>query len=130
MPPISETLAVFAHKLRLEQVPYDVRERAKHLILDAIGCALAARGEAFAMTFAEATRSLSTPSTESPGSGVMGFDQRLPLRDACLLNAMLMSAAGLPLRVGVHWYRSVSSVQRCGNHPHPHGARGAAPSWR
>ena len=89
VPPISETLAVFAHKLRLEQVPSDVRERAKHLILDAIGCALAARGEAFAMTFAEATRSLSTPSTESPGSGVMGFDQRLPLRDACLLNAML-----------------------------------------
>ena len=89
MPPISETLAVFAHKLRLEQVPYDVRERAKHLILDAIGCALAARGETFAMTFAEATRSLSTPLTESPGSGVMGFDQRLPLRDACLLNAML-----------------------------------------
>lgn len=89
MLPISETLAGFARQLSLEQVPADVRERAKHLILDAIGCALAARGEAFATTFADATGSLSEASAECAGGGVIGFDQRLPVRDACLLNAML-----------------------------------------
>jgi len=89
VPPISETLADFTLGLRLDRVPTDVGERAKHLILDAIGCALAARGEAFATKLAEATRALSAFSVDRLGSGVIGFDQRLPLRDACLLNAML-----------------------------------------
>ena len=38
---ISETLARFAHDLRAEAIPAEVRERAKHLILDATGIALA-----------------------------------------------------------------------------------------
>ena len=87
MPTISETLATFAHQLRPEQVPPEVNERARHLILDAIGCALAARGEAFATTLANATRALSP---DTPGaSGVIGFTERLPLRDAAMLNGML-----------------------------------------
>ena len=87
MSTISETLANFTHALRPEQVPDEVSERAKHLILDAIGCALAARGETFATTLADATQALS-PKTPD-GSGVIGFTQRLPLRDAAMLNAML-----------------------------------------
>jgi len=87
MPTLSESLANFTHALRPEQVPTEVSERAKHLILDAIGCALAARGEAFATTLADATQALSPTSTT--GSGVIGFARRLPLRDAAMLNAML-----------------------------------------
>jgi 2-methylcitrate dehydratase PrpD len=88
--PISETLAGFAHQLELEDIPYDVRQRAKHLMLDAIGCALAANGEAFTKTLAMATQSLSVAADNAPGSGVIGFDRRLPLRDASLLNGVLL----------------------------------------
>jgi 2-methylcitrate dehydratase PrpD len=89
VPAISETLAGFVHQLSPQQIPQEVRARAKHLILDAIGCALAARGEAFAATFAAATLALSGSAPDASGSGVIGFAQRLPLRDAALLNGML-----------------------------------------
>ena len=89
MPTISETLANFTHALRSEQVPNDVSERAKHLILDAIGCALAACGEPFAAKLAAATTALSPDTPNDSGSGVIGFTRRLPLRDAALLNGML-----------------------------------------
>ena len=41
-------LADFIHGLQLQDVPAPVRQRALHLALDATGCALAARHEAFA----------------------------------------------------------------------------------
>ena len=53
-PTIATRLALFAHGLRLEDVPAEVCLRARHLMLDAIGCAMAARGEAFAGRFAGA----------------------------------------------------------------------------
>ena len=43
---ISETLARFAHDLNAEAIPTEVRERAKHLILDATGIALASNSPA------------------------------------------------------------------------------------
>lgn len=88
-PTISETLADFVRQIRTEQVPAQVQERAKHLILDSIGCALAARGEEFATTLASATRALSVGRPDDQGSGVIGFAERLPLRDAVLLNGMM-----------------------------------------
>ena len=45
---IARRFADFAHGLRLEEVPAEVSLRARHLMLDAIGCAMAARGEVFA----------------------------------------------------------------------------------
>ena len=39
---IASTLAGFTHRLRLSEVPPEVNERARHLLLDTIGCALAA----------------------------------------------------------------------------------------
>ena len=40
---ISETLAGFAHDLSPAAIPGEMRERAKHLILDATGIALCVR---------------------------------------------------------------------------------------
>ena len=83
---ISATLAGFTASLRWESIPAEVRTRAKHLMLDAIGCALAARQFDFAAVSLRAI-------TELGGSGprgVVGHAQRLPLRDAVLANGILM----------------------------------------
>lgn len=87
---IAATLAVFTHKLRLDEVPADVSLRARHLMLDAVGCALAARGEDFALRFENAVHAL--PGVNVPAActaGAIGFARRLPLRDATLLNGVL-----------------------------------------
>jgi 2-methylcitrate dehydratase PrpD len=88
-PTIATRLAAFAHGLRLEQVPPAVSLRARHLMLDAIGCAMAARGEPFAVRFAAATSELAGDG-HGGRAGVVGFAMRLPARDAALLNGMLM----------------------------------------
>ncbi len=85
-PVISEQLASFATGLALERIPPAVRLRAKHLILDAIGCAFAARTQAFAARIAA---SIARIAGEGP-RGVIGMAYRLPLRDAALVNGMLM----------------------------------------
>lgn len=83
---IAGMLARFALDLRLEQTPAAISLRARHLILDAIGCALAARHEDFALRFDSAVRAIAG---EEGSSGVFGFAKRLPLRDAALLNGVL-----------------------------------------
>ena len=87
-PTIAQTLAGFVHDLDTAQIPPEVSTRAAHLLLDSIGCALAARGEAFATTLATGVAALGGTS-EGGRSGVIGFSDRLPLRDAMLLNGML-----------------------------------------
>ncbi|HET9535478.1 MAG TPA: MmgE/PrpD family protein, partial [Mesorhizobium sp.] len=83
---IARTLSGFANRMRLDQVPVEVSLRARHLILDAIGCALAARHEEFATRYARATHALS----EGQGKRVViGFSKRLAQRDAALLNGVL-----------------------------------------
>lgn len=83
---ISERLADFTAALSLGAVPDAVVLRAKHLLLDAIGCAFAAREEAFAKRIAASIVKLAG---EGP-RGVVGMAHRLPLRDAALVNGMLM----------------------------------------
>lgn len=81
-------LADFIHGLQLQQVPAAVRQRALHLALDATGCALAARHEAFALQLADAIASIDP---DAPGRrGVPGFARRLSLRDAVWLSGVLM----------------------------------------
>lgn len=82
---IAEELAQFALRLRYEDIPAAVRERAKHLILDSVGIALASTGYPFA--------SVSLSALEELGSGnaaVIGFGRRLSLRDAVLMNGILV----------------------------------------
>jgi 2-methylcitrate dehydratase PrpD len=63
-------------------------QRALHLALDAVGCALAARREDFALKLSTAIAALDPA---SPGRrGVAGFSRRLPLRDAVWLQGVLM----------------------------------------
>ncbi|MDB5817513.1 MAG: MmgE/PrpD [Rhizobacter sp.] len=88
--PIAATLAGFTHRLQLSAVPAEVSLRARHLMLDAIGCALAARQEDFAIRFERAMQAM--PGAELAAgrtSGVIGFTRRLPLRDATILNGVL-----------------------------------------
>ncbi len=81
---LSEQLGDFvAH---LETIPGRVSERAKHLMLDAIGCAFAARTQPFAGRLVGSLAKLAGPGPR----GVIGMRERLPLRDAALANGMLM----------------------------------------
>ena len=85
---IATTLAEFVTHLRLNEVPPAVLLRAKHLMLDAIGCGLAARRDAFAQHFSDAAFALAA---DAPGkAGVVGYTRRLPVRDAAMLNGVLL----------------------------------------
>jgi 2-methylcitrate dehydratase PrpD len=81
---LSEQLGDFV--ANLETIPGKVSERAKHLMLDAIGCAYAARTQPFAGRLANSVARLAGPGPR----GVIGLPQRLPLRDAAMVNGMLM----------------------------------------
>lgn len=85
-PTIAERLARFMAALRLEDIPAPVVERAKYLMLDAVGIAFAAGRFDFARCSLAAMRGLG-------GAGeaaVIGFAERLPLRDAALVNGVLV----------------------------------------
>jgi 2-methylcitrate dehydratase PrpD len=83
---ISETLASFAHDLTPTSIPDAVRERAKHLMLDATGIAYASGRYDFAHKSVTAIAGLG-------GDGpvpVIGMPLHLPARDAALLNGILV----------------------------------------
>lgn len=86
MAAISERLADFTARLSLAEVPSPVALRAKHLLLDAIGCGFAARNEQFADRIAASVARLAG---EGPRR-VLGMAYRLPLRDAAVVNGALM----------------------------------------
>ncbi len=83
-PLVAETLARFTAGLSFERIPADVAGRAKYLMLDAVGIALASTGFDFARRTLTALRGLA-------GAGdtpVIGLPARLPLRDAALRNGV------------------------------------------
>ena len=85
--PVAEGLAGFAEALRYDAIPAAVRDRAKHLILDTLGIALAST------TYDFAERSYAGVCALADGDGpctVIGREQGLPLRDAVLMNGVLM----------------------------------------
>ena len=84
--PISEQLAQFTCGLDFEQIPADVIEKAKLHILDALGIALAASRFDFAQCTLDGLRVLSADG-DVP---VIGMAQKLPLRDAVLMNGTLI----------------------------------------
>ena len=82
---LSADLAQFAISMRAEDIPADVRIRAKHLILDAIGIAYASTGYDFAHRTISALCEL--------GAGdqpVIGMSARLNLRDSVVMNGLLI----------------------------------------
>jgi 2-methylcitrate dehydratase PrpD len=111
--PISQELAAFASSFDYEAIPGAMRARAKHLALDAVGIALASTQ----FDFAHRTLSALADLGGDGARAVLGFSSRLPLRDAVLMNALLVhgldyddthvpgiihtSASSLPLALGV-----------------------------
>ena len=83
--PISDTLADFAFNLTFEKIPAPVIRDAKHLFLDAIGVAFASSREPFARTLVDSLSDFG-----DGDSAVIGFDERLPLRDAVIANGALI----------------------------------------
>lgn len=82
---IAPVLAEFAAGLDYEAIPADVRERAKYLILDAVGIAHASTRYDFAH------RTLSAVSELGRGdASVIGLSAKLSLRDAVLMNGLLV----------------------------------------
>jgi len=83
---ISRQLAEFAAGFNYDAIPESIRIRAKLLILDAVGIALASTQYDFSHRTLSGIRSLA-------GSGdcsVIGMNERLPLRDAVLMNGALV----------------------------------------
>lgn len=86
-PRISSLTAAFASGLHFDDIPSEVADRARRLMLDALGCALAAREEEFAAVYSAAVQELAGPC--ETGCAVFGHRLRLPMRDAALLNGVL-----------------------------------------
>lgn len=86
-PMYAEQISQFAQSTRLEDIPEDVRERAKDLWLDSIGIAIASSRQDFAKISIDALRSLSE---ESGSATVIGSSDKLPLRDAVHVNGVLI----------------------------------------
>ena len=82
---IANQLAKFAANLNYEDIPADVRERAKHLVLDSVGIAHASSTYHFASVAMAAAQALS----ESGDNPVIGSSKKLSLRDAALVNGIL-----------------------------------------
>ena len=120
---ISAQLATFAHALEPGMLPAAVVEQAKLLMLDALGIALASSRQDFAHC---AYRGLQTLGGVGD-SAVMGAFAPLPLRDAVLMNGILVhgldfddthpgaithpSASAFPLALGLAAQRHATGAE-------------------
>src|SRR6516165_1036601 len=82
----ARTLGEFAGGLAFEHIPDAVLERAKLLILDALGCGIASN----AYGFSDATLAGAIALGGVGQCSVIGRANRLPVRDAALVNGMLI----------------------------------------
>src|SRR5262249_807408 len=83
----TQVLAQFASSLRYEELPPKAREHTKHLLLDALACALAGhKGEETTQM-----RGVGTAIGESKEASIIGGDH-LSLAGATLLNGYLITA--------------------------------------
>ena len=82
---LADVLSQFALLLGYDDIPATVRERAKHLILNSVGIALASTKYPFASVSLAALEELGTGT-----SAVIGVGRRLSLRDAVLMNGILV----------------------------------------
>ncbi len=83
---VSISLARFARELAFEDIPDDVSERIKYLMLDGIGIALAATQYSFARTIWDGLANLGGEGACS----VIGMEGRLNARDAVVMNGALI----------------------------------------
>lgn len=85
--PISEALSAFLFALQPDRIPAAVLERARYLILDAVGIAHASTHYEFARCSLSAIQELSGQDGRTP---VIGLVARLSPRDAMLMNGILI----------------------------------------
>ena len=83
---VSSRISEFVAGFDYEQIPEPVRERGKGLILDAVGVALASTH----YDFAHRTLTGISALAGSGSCAVIGMGRRLPLRDAVLMNGVLV----------------------------------------
>jgi 2-methylcitrate dehydratase PrpD len=86
--PISTTVGEFAEKLTWDDIPAPVQQQARLLLLDSIGIAFASGTYGFAGRASSAVRELAEGGTGQ--ASVIGQSDPLPLRDAVLLNGLLI----------------------------------------
>lgn len=86
-PSISRTIAAFSVGTDFDSIPPDVIDRAKLFLLDAVGIGLASTRYDFARISSAAISELAGGDGRST---VIGRRDRLPLRDAVLLNGLLV----------------------------------------
>lgn len=119
---ISDSLAQFATGLDGTKIPAEVRLRAKLLMLDAVGVAFASSRFEFARTTLNALREFG-----SGDAAVIGVPDKLALRDAVLMNSVLvhgidyddtylpgsvhLTASCVPVSLGVGSQRGVSGAE-------------------
>jgi 2-methylcitrate dehydratase PrpD len=82
----AQQIAQFAADFRLDEVPEPVRNRAKLHILDGLGLGLASTVEAYGKSAVAGVSAMGTHGTSS----VIGQAGRLNVRDAALVNAILI----------------------------------------
>ena len=83
---IAQQLSAFAVNFSYETIPSEVREKAKDFILDAIGVALASTTYDFAHRILSGIRGMA----ENGDCSIIGMPDRLPMRDAALMNGVLI----------------------------------------
>lgn len=122
-PRIAAQLAAFAHGLEPGMLPAAVVEQAKLLMLDALGIALASSGQDFAHCAYRGLQALGG----TGDSAVMAAFAPLPLRDAVLMNGILVhgldfddthpgaithpSASAFPLALGLAAQRHATGAE-------------------
>lgn len=120
IPTLAQRFAAFTTTLAAQAIPDDAIERAKLNILDALGIGLASSTYDFAERTARGLREIG----DAGDSPVLGRGDRLALRDAMLLNGVLVhgldfddthgdsvvhcSASAVPLMLGVGHARGAS----------------------
>ncbi|MGD9538762.1 MAG: MmgE/PrpD family protein [Alphaproteobacteria bacterium] len=88
-PSMAQAYAAFAEGLRYEAIPETTRERAKLLMLDAIGIAFASTQYDFAQRTIAGLRALAD-AAEGAAGAVIGTTPGLPWRDAIVANGVLV----------------------------------------
>ncbi|MEU4053428.1 MmgE/PrpD family protein [Streptomyces olivaceus] len=88
---LAQRVGRFAAGLTLADIPEEVAERARHLILDAVGLAFVSADRDFAEAAAAALGPDSPTGSAGAGdSPVLGRPERLEARDAAVLNGVLV----------------------------------------
>lgn len=88
--PPAHQIAQLAADFRLDDVPEAVRQRAKLHILDALGLGFASNAEEYGKRVLEGVVAMSAVDGESGTCSVIGRSERLGVRDAALVNGVLI----------------------------------------